>query len=73
MGSGFVARLARPGGNVTGLSRRARELSGKQLEVLKAIVPRLSRVAVFYSSARQIVPVLKQINLAGGALGITGC
>ncbi|HEU4341460.1 MAG TPA: ABC transporter substrate-binding protein, partial [Candidatus Binatia bacterium] len=44
IGNGFVASLARPGGNITGLSRVAPELSGKQLELLKETVPRLSRV-----------------------------
>jgi putative ABC transport system substrate-binding protein len=46
VGSGFVASLARPGGNITGLSTVSPELSGKRLELLKEIVPRLSRVAV---------------------------
>ena len=46
VGNGFVASLARPGGNITGLSTLAPELSGKRLELLKEIVPRLSRVAV---------------------------
>ena len=46
--SGFIASLARPGGNITGLSRLAPELSGKQLELLKEIIPRLFRVAVFW-------------------------
>ncbi len=46
VGSGFVASLARPGGNVTGLSSLARELSGKRVELLKEILPNLSRVAI---------------------------
>jgi putative ABC transport system substrate-binding protein len=46
VGSGFVASLARPGGNVTGLSSLARELSGKRVELLKEILPDLSRVAI---------------------------
>ena len=50
VGSGFVASLARPGGNITGLSSLAPEISGKQLELLKEIVPRLSRVAVLGTS-----------------------
>ena len=50
VGNGFVASLARPGGNITGLSTLAPELSGKQLELLKEIVPKLSRVAVFGTS-----------------------
>jgi putative ABC transport system substrate-binding protein len=48
--NGFVASLARPGGNITGLSTLAPELSGKRLELLKEIVPSLSRVAVFGNS-----------------------
>ena len=50
VGSGFVASLARPGGNITGLSGLAPELSGKRLELLKEIIPKLSRVAVFGTS-----------------------
>ena len=46
VGNGFVASLARPGGNITGLASVSGELSGKRLELLKEIVPRLSRVAV---------------------------
>ena len=69
--NGFVASLARPGGNITGNSRLAPELSGKQLELLKEIVPRLSRVVVFWKSpGRRIAPVLKEIELAAGALGL---
>ena len=44
--SGIVASLARPGGNVTGLSTLARELGDKRLELLKETIPKLSRVAV---------------------------
>jgi len=47
---GFVASLARPGGNITGLSTFGPELSGKRLELLKEIVPRLSRVAILGTS-----------------------
>jgi ABC-type uncharacterized transport system substrate-binding protein len=46
VGSGFVASLARPGGNVTGLSNLARELSGKRVEILKETLPNLARVAI---------------------------
>jgi putative ABC transport system substrate-binding protein len=52
VGSGFVASLARPGGNVTGLSTLSPELSGKRLEILGEIVPKLSRVAVFSTSTQ---------------------
>src|SRR6266576_2438297 len=50
VGNGFVASLARPGGNITGLSTLAPEISGKQLELLKEIVPKLSRVAIIGNS-----------------------
>ena len=48
--SGFVASLARPGGNITGLTNLAQELSGKRLELLKDIFPKLSRVAILGTS-----------------------
>src|SRR5437016_3936774 len=50
VGSGFVASLARPGGNMTGLSTLVPELSGKRLELLKEVAPMLSHVAVFGDS-----------------------
>jgi putative ABC transport system substrate-binding protein len=50
VGTGFVASLARPGGNITGLSTLAPEISGKRLELLKEIVPRLVHVAVLGTS-----------------------
>src|SRR5215831_10391043 len=49
--AGFVESLARPGGNVTGLTALSRELGGKRLELLKEAVPKLSRVAVLYDPA----------------------
>jgi putative ABC transport system substrate-binding protein len=49
--AGLVERLARPGGNVTGITNLAGELSGKQLELLKEAVPKLARVAVLYDPA----------------------
>ncbi len=69
VGSGFVASLARPGGNITGLSILAPELSTKQLELLKETVPRLSRVAVLGTSSRAgNAHVVKETELAAGAL-----
>jgi putative ABC transport system substrate-binding protein len=50
VGSEFIASLARPGGNITGLSSLAREISGKRLELLKEIIPQLSRVAILGTS-----------------------
>jgi putative tryptophan/tyrosine transport system substrate-binding protein len=71
VGTGFVASLARPGGNVTGLSTLAPERSGKRLELLKEIVPGLSRVAVFGTSTEPSnAQALKEIELAARALGI---
>jgi putative ABC transport system substrate-binding protein len=71
VGNGFVASLARPGGNITGLSTHAPEISGKQLELLKEIVPKLSQVAVFGTST---IPghalSLREIGLAAGAFNI---
>lgn len=67
--SGFVASLARPGGNITGLATLRPELTGKQLELLKEIVPKLSRVAVFISSGMQDrTKVLKELELAAESL-----
>ena len=51
VGAGLVASLAHPGGNITGLGDLATELSAKRLELLKEIVPKLSRVAVLWNSA----------------------
>ena len=49
--AGLVESLARPGGNVTGLTNLDRELGGKRLELLKEAVPKLARVAVLYDPA----------------------
>jgi putative tryptophan/tyrosine transport system substrate-binding protein len=68
VGNGFVASLARPGGNITGLSNQAPEISGKQLELLKEIVPSLSRMAVFGNSNEPANPQsLREVELAAGA------
>ena len=71
LGAGFVANLARPGGNITGLSVMAPELSGKQLEILKEIVPRLSQVAVLGTSTQPgNVQTLRGTEVAARALGV---
>jgi ABC-type uncharacterized transport system substrate-binding protein len=71
IGNGFVASLARPGGNITGLSNLNRELGGKRLELLKEVVPRLSRVALFGTSTFPgTTQNLKEAELAAGALGV---
>jgi putative ABC transport system substrate-binding protein len=70
--SGFVASLARPGGNITGMSNFRPELSGKRLELLKETVPKLSRVAVFANSdSPEYAQEKKALELAAGALGVT--
>jgi ABC-type uncharacterized transport system substrate-binding protein len=51
VGNGFVTSLARPGGNITGLSSMTADLSGKRLELLKEVLPKLSRLAVLGNSA----------------------
>ena len=71
VGRGIVASLARPGANITGLANLAPELSGKQLELLKETVSRLSRVAVFgTSNTPSTAPTLKETELAAVALGV---
>ena len=71
VGSGFVASLARPGGNITGLSTLSPEISGKRLELLKEIVPKLSRVAVLGTSTRPgTAQELKEVKFAAGALKV---
>src|SRR5881628_88505 len=51
VGTGLVMSLAKPGGNVTGLSNLSRDLTAKRLQLLKEIVPGLSRVAVLWNAA----------------------
>jgi ABC-type uncharacterized transport system substrate-binding protein len=69
--NGFVASLARPGGNITGLATLRPELSGKQLELLKETVPRLSRVAVFGTSTQPgNTQSVKEVELAAKAFGV---
>jgi putative ABC transport system substrate-binding protein len=69
VGSGLVASLARPGGNITGLSTLAPEISGKRLELLKEIFPKLSRVAVFgTSTSASSAQELRGVQLAAGTL-----
>ena len=72
IGSGLVASLARPGGNVTGLSSFDSELGGKQLELLKEAFPSVSRVAVlWWSGIGQDALLLRDMKVAAGALQVT--
>ena len=71
VGTGFVASMARPGGNITGLSNLRPDLGAKRLELLKEIVPRLARVTVIGTST---VPgtgqTLREAEIAATALGV---
>ena len=71
--AGFVESLARPGGNVTGMTNLIRELGGKRLELLKEAVPKLSRVAVLYDPANpgNVREVKEVLPVAARALGLT--
>ncbi|HEY7322882.1 MAG TPA: ABC transporter substrate-binding protein [Candidatus Binatia bacterium] len=71
VGEGFVASLARPGGNITGLSQLSPELAGKRLEILKEVLPKLSRVAVLSTSTSVgNAQVLREIEPVAAALGV---
>jgi putative ABC transport system substrate-binding protein len=71
VGNGFITSLARPGGNITGLASLAPEISGKQLELLKEIVSRLARVAVFGTSTNPgNAQALRESELAAKAIGV---
>jgi putative ABC transport system substrate-binding protein len=68
---GFVASLARPGGNITGLATLAPEISGKLLELLKEVVPRLFRVAVLGTSTQPgNAQSLRETEVAAPAFGV---
>jgi putative ABC transport system substrate-binding protein len=71
--AGFVESLARPGGNVTGVSALSGELGGKRLELLNEAVPKLARVAVLYDpvAPANVREVKEQLPVAARALGLT--
>jgi putative ABC transport system substrate-binding protein len=68
VGRGLVASLARPGGNITGSTSIAPQLSGKRLELLKEIIPHASRVAVLYQAYEE--DEVKEIEIAARPLGV---
>jgi putative ABC transport system substrate-binding protein len=71
VGTGLVSSLARPGGNLTGLSSIAPDLEGKRLELLREVVPTLSQVALFFNSLNPFHAVsLRQANTAAQAAGL---
>jgi putative ABC transport system substrate-binding protein len=68
---GYVASLAKPGSNITGLTHMAPELGGKRLELLKDIIPKLSRVAILTDPGTGgHGPQMKEVEAAGAALGL---
>ena len=71
--AGLVESLARPGGNVTGITNLDGDLGGKRLELLKEAVPKLARVAVFYDpgNARSVRDVKEVLPVAARALGLS--
>jgi putative tryptophan/tyrosine transport system substrate-binding protein len=71
VGSGLVASLARPGGNITGLSVMRPELVGKHLEILREVLPTVSRVAVLWNPANPVVALnVRAAEVAAQALGV---
>ncbi len=66
--AGFVVSLARPGGNITGLTNLRGKLHPKRLELLKEVSPQISRVAILWSRSQQ--QTMKEVKAAGQALGI---
>ena len=71
--AGHIKSLARPGGNVTGITVLARELGGKRLELLKEVVPRIARVAILYEPAipASVREVKEFLPVAARGLGLT--
>jgi putative ABC transport system substrate-binding protein len=68
--SGFVASLARPGGNVTGVASLGRPLAVKRLEILKLALPALTRVEVLYPSTRALLDQVEAVEAVSATLGV---
>src|SRR5215467_11901544 len=71
LGSGLIASLAHPGGNVTGMSLMVPDIAGKRFQLLKELLPRLGRVAVLWNVANPYPAIVfKETQVAGQRLGI---
>jgi putative tryptophan/tyrosine transport system substrate-binding protein len=69
--TGLIVSLARPGGNITGMTEMAAQLGGKRLELLKQTVPNLTRVAVFWNPPNPAYgPVLRALETSAPQLGV---
>jgi putative tryptophan/tyrosine transport system substrate-binding protein len=72
VGTGFVVSLARPGGNVTGLSFQRTDLAGKRLELLREVVPALRRLAILANAGNSVtLRDIREVEAAAGTLGLT--
>ena len=72
VGVGLIESLARPGGNVTGMTDNATALSAKRLEILKEAIPTASHIAVLWNAADQAMTLrYREINRAAGVLGVS--
>ena len=71
VGSGLVASLVRPGGNVTGLSLQSTDLAGKRLELLREVVPGLRRLAIMANVGNPgAIPEMREVQAAARTLGL---
>ena len=71
IGIGHVASLARPGGNITGLSEQTTEIDAKALELLKEVLPQATRIGVLWNpTTPSQVPGLQSVKVAGERLGL---
>jgi putative ABC transport system substrate-binding protein len=72
VGTGLVVSLARPGGNVTGLSLQQPDLGGKRLELLRGVVPALRRLAILANAGKPVTLLdMREVEAAAGTLGLT--
>ena len=71
IGRGFVKSLAKPGGNITGLSNQSRDVTAKSLELLHVVIPKAKRIAVLMSPNASHQTMVTEAYAAAGALGLT--